>query len=467
VIEGLKPYPAYRAIPNADPVPNHWTVLPLKRAALVNPSSIERRSDDAENLVTFLPMECVGADGRVDARRIVPAQQIPTGFVRFQRGDVLVAKITPCFENGKGACLDSLRTATGFGSTEFIVLRGREGLDNQYLYRFTTTHGFRTAGADSMTGAGGQQRVRPAFVANYPMCLPPVDEQRAIVRFLDYADRRIRKYIAAKRKLIALLEEQKRAIIDRAVTRGLDPNVRLKDSGVPWIGMVPEHWSVRKAKHLFALRAVRSGKAHGKELLSVYTHIGVKPRKELEERGNKASTTDEYWLVEKGDIVVNKLLAWQGAVGMSEYEGVTSPAYDVLRPLADAGSAFFHLLFRTKRMAEEFKVHSTGIMDMRLRLYWEQFGRILLPAPPVEEQRVLVEAVLRRTKHLVTAVASVGREVDLLREYRTRLISDVVTGKLDVREAAARLPDEPEDVPDDAVLIDDDAPEAQEDEDEQ
>lgn len=138
----------------------------------------------------------------------------------------------------------------GFGSTELIVLRATTTVLPQFLYRTTTLSEFRSIGADAMTGAAGQQRVPPTFVGNFQAALPPLPEQSAIVRFLDYFDHRINRLIRAKRRLIELLNEQKQAIIHRAVTRGLDPNVRLKPSGIDWLGEVPEHWEIKKLKYM-------------------------------------------------------------------------------------------------------------------------------------------------------------------------------------------------------------------------
>lgn len=147
-----------------------------------------------------------------------------------------------------------------------------------------------------------------------------------------------------------------------------------KDSGQEWLGKVPEKWELKKVKNVFKLVIENAPKNNDFELLSVYTDIGVKPRKELEERGNKASTTDGYWLVKKGDIIVNKLLAWMGAIGVSNYDGVTSPAYDILRAKIKIDSNFFHYLFRNAACISELRRHSRGIMDMRLRLYFDKFG---------------------------------------------------------------------------------------------
>ena len=165
-------------------------------------------------------------------------------------------------------------------------------------------------------------------------------------------------------------------------------NRQYVETGLSWMSKIPSNWEIARTKRKFRLVTHKSRVSHGLELLSVYTHIGVKPRKDLEQRGNKASTTDGYWVVQKGDIVVNKLLAWMGAIGVSHYEGVTSPAYDILRPSCDIHSDYYHYLFRTKKYLQLFKSRSRGIMEMRLRLYFDQFGQIPIPVPPREEQEL-------------------------------------------------------------------------------
>jgi type I restriction enzyme S subunit len=284
------------------------------------------------------------------------------------------------------------------------------------------------------------KHIYPGELKSLLFPLPTLAEQEAVVRFLDWASKRLVRAIRAKRKVIALLNEQKQTIIHRAVTRGLDPSVPLKPSGIPWLGDIPKHWDVERIKNIFRLRTQKSGLAHGKELLSIYTHIGVRPRKDLAQKGNKASSTDNYWIVQKGDLIVNKLLAWMGAVGSSHYDGVTSPAYDILMPIRPLFSDYYHYLFRTKLYLQQFKARSRGIMDMRLRLYFDQLGQIPAPVPPVSEQQAIVEFYIESTADLRAAISRLEREIDLLREYHTRLVADVVTGKLDVREAAAKLP---------------------------
>ena len=274
--------------------------------------------------------------------------------------------------------------------------------------------------------------LRLPMLQNFFVAVPPLPEQTAISQFLEDKTTKIDQAIAIKQQQIALLKERKQILIHKAVTRGLDDSVALKDSGVEWIGEIPAHWQFIKVKNIFRLVIEPAAKNNDYELLSVYTDIGVKPRKELEERGNKASTTDGYWLVKKGDIVVNKLLAWMGAIGISDYNGVTSPAYDILRPTRPIAGYFYHNLFRTPNCKSELKKHSRGIMDMRLRLYFDKFGNVKVPYPPFNEQKEIVEYIETASAKIETAISIKEQEIEKLQEYKSSLINSVVTGKVRV-----------------------------------
>ena len=217
------------------------------------------------------------------------------------------------------------------------------------------------------------------------------------------------------------------------------PYVEYSDFGQEWLGFLPAHWKVMRTKLLFDLVTEPAPVGNSEELLSVYTAIGVKPRKELEARGNKASSTDNYWIVKDGDIIVNKLLAWMGAIGISEYNGVTSPAYDILRAKENVNPYFYNYLFRNPIASREFKRHSRGIMDMRLRLYFTRFGDIKLPFPSIEEQNNFVEYIHFKIKRIdrfirkkkKSTLAIQGRDSD---EESEELVSKIPSETLDPEE---------------------------------
>ena len=274
------------------------------------------------------------------------------------------------------------------------------------------------------------------------LSLPPLPEQRAIVRYLDYVDRRIRRYVDAKRKLIALLEEERQAIVNQAVTRGLDPDVRLKPSGVEWLGDVPAHWEVRRAKFFYREADERSTTG-AEELMSVSHKTGVTPRKKTVTMF-LAESNMGYKLCRPSDIVINTMWAYMAALGVARQNGLVSPSYGVYRPLnlECLNHDYIDSLLRTEAYRANYLIRSTGITSSRLRLYPESFLDIPLLCPPSTEQGAIIEYLDKTTAAIDAAIARARRQIELLQEYRTRLIADVVTGKLDVREAAVHLPDE-------------------------
>ena len=274
--------------------------------------------------------------------------------------------------------------------------------------------------------------------------LPSSAEQAAIVRFLDHADRRIRRYIRAKQKLITLLEEQKQAVIHRAVTRGLDPNVRLKPSGVEWLGDVPEHWRLPRLGALLRERGETNGDGQVSEVLSVLRERGVIPYAEKGNIGNKKSEDiTRYKVVRPDDIVVNCMNVIIGSVGLSRYTGCLSPVYYVLTRRSERDHPrYLNAYFQTKPFQESLVRIGNGILAHRMRIPMELLKCEPFPRPPFEEQAAIVSFLDRATADLDAATTSAQRKTSLLREYHTRFIADVVTGKLDVRAAAAGLPDE-------------------------
>ena len=205
----------------------------------------------------------------------------------------------------------------------------------------------------------------------------------------------------------------------------------LKDSGVEWIGKIPKDWEVKKVKHVFE-EISEKNYSEDAELLSLYTHLGVKSQKELEARGNKAQTVIEYKIVKKNDIVVNKMLAWMGAIGMSEYNGVISPAYNIYRKYnKDVETRFYHHLFRTKRFANECYKNGWGIMLMRWTTTPERFKDIYIPYIPNLDKKI-ANFLDKKTSQFDLIISKKEKLIERLEEAKKSLISEVVTGKVKV-----------------------------------
>jgi type I restriction enzyme S subunit len=266
-----------------------------------------------------------------------------------------------------------------------------------------------------------------------PLYLPPLPEQETIARYLDTKTAQIDRKIDLLTQKATLYGDLKRSLINETVTRGLDKSVPMKDSDYEWDQKIPTSWQETRVKNIFKLVTDLAPDNNDFELLSLYTSIGVKPRKDMEQRGNKSVTTDGYWMVKKGDIIVNKLLAWMGAIGLSDYDGVTSPAYDILRKSSDkVDQRFYTYLFRTEKAQAIFKKQSRGIMDVRLRLYFDKFGVILVPFPSPEEQKAIADYLDTKTVQIDQIIQTINTQIERLKELRKTLINDVVTGKIKV-----------------------------------
>ena len=369
--------------------------------------------------------------GFTESLKEIGYQGICRGDLVIHGMDAFAGAIGVADSDGKGTPVYSVCEPGPTANAQYYAYALREMARSQWIQALAK--GIRERSTDFRFEGFGAQSVP----------LPPLPEQAAIVRFLDHADRRIRRYIRAKQKLITLLEEQKQALIHRAVTRGLDPNVRLKSSGVEWLGDVPEHWEVRRNGRLFVQRNETG--FPGLPILEVSLNTGIRIRDfGNSDRKQIMAVRSEYKRAVKGDIAYNMMRMWQGAVGVIPVDGLVSPAYVVARPLKGTESRYFSALFRTNAYMDEVDKYSHGIVKDRNRLYWEDFKQMPTPYPPPDEQGCIVRYLDKTTDDIDTAVARGRQEIDLLREYRTRLIGDVVTGKLDVRESAAQLPDEVE-----------------------
>lgn len=200
-----------------------------------------------------------------------------------------------------------------------------------------------------------------------------------------------------------------------------------KNAEGEWSETIPSEWQEKRVKDLFRLVTDAAPADNDYELLSLYAGIGVKPRKDLEARGNKASSTDGYWIVRKNDIVVNKLLAWMGSVGLSEYDGVTSPAYDVLRQVSkDIDPRYFAYLFRTEIAKKIFRKNSRGIMDMRLRLYFDKLGALTVPVPSFEEQISIAKYINEKVAIIDKKISLIKRKLDLVKKRHHALVKNTV-----------------------------------------
>ena len=288
---------------------------------------------------------------------------------------------------------------------------------------------------DASTFGSKMPRADWDFIGNVSVPVPPLPRQRAIADYLDRETARLDALVAAKERLLGLLAEKRRALITHAVTRGLDPDVPFRISKIPWLGEIPAHWEAERSRWLFRERDERSTTGE-EELLTVSHLTGVTPRSEKDVNMFEAETTEGYKICLAGDLVINTLWAWMGAMGVSPVDGIVSPAYNVYRPGTRLDPSYVDLLVRIPIFAQEIIRYSKGVWSSRLRLYPEGFFEASLPVPPLQEQRDVVVTVARETAKLDLLTSAAGRSIALLRERRAALIAAAVTGKVDVGSAA-------------------------------
>ena len=429
-VDRLKPCPAYKpsGVEWLGHVPAHWEVRRLK--ALVT-NVVDQTTQRPEHEITLALENVESWSGRyADAG---PGMALESQLKRFQAGDVLFGKLRPYL--AKVTCPDKPGVCVG----EFLVLRPRnENMLPGFLQRVLCSKPVIDAVNASTFGAK-MPRAEWQFIGNMEQPLPPFPEQAAIVRYLDHADARIRRYISAKERLIGLLEEQRQAVIHRAVTRGLNPNVRLKPSGVEWLGHVPGHWERKRLKTL--LRPVdRRSLTGGETLLSLRREHGVVVYADHFSRPSQSESLVGFKLLQAGQLVVNRLQANNGLIFCSTLDGLVSPDYSVFDARLPVQMRFLSELCRASSYRAHFRRESTGLGTGAtgfLRLYDDKFLDTVVFLPPFPEQTAILEFLERVVDSSDDAINRTRRQIELLQEYRTRLIADVVTGKLAVREENA------------------------------
>jgi type I restriction enzyme S subunit len=266
--------------------------------------------------------------------------------------------------------------------------------------------------------------------------VPDLATQEAIAAFLDRETARIDKLIAKKERQVELLHKRAKQAVAELVTGATVEGMATVETGLDHIPRIPAHWSLLRAGHLF--HEVAEPNTDDLPVLSVSIHTGISDRHlDDEERDRKVNLIEDrssYKCVRPGYLAYNMMRAWQGAVGVSTVDGAVSPAYVVARPTRDLHSLYYQFLLRTPPFIEQMRQGSKGITDFRLRLYWEQFRLIMLPVPPLEEQRHIAAEAERELAHADEVAARIVRSVALLREHRAALITAAVAGQIDIRE---------------------------------
>lgn len=435
----MKRYPAYKdsGIEWLANIPREWNIKRLKYTAKINPS---RPSDiPAELPCVFIPMEAMNVDGTFDNSITKPFSELKTGFTYFAENDIIFAKITPCFENGKGALLKNLGSEIGFGSTEFHVLRAIANCTTpEFLYCLTVSGLFRSVGESFMQGVAGQKRVTNDFVQDFVIGLPSMREQVSITTFLNRKTVQIDELIDKKERMIELLKEERTAVINQAVTKGLNPKTEMKDSGIAWLGKVPKHWDIRKISRSFDFigsgttpDSSRSEYYDGDIYWVITGDLNDGILKCTSKKITSLALRDFSALKQfpRGSVLIAMYGATIGKTAIADFDGYCNQACCVVSNSRYFSCKFTYYWF----IANKQNIVSLGTGGGQPNVSQDVIRTLKLPCPAIKEQEQITDFLDRKIAQIDDQLTRAQKAIELLKEYRTALISEVVTGKIDVR----------------------------------
>jgi type I restriction enzyme S subunit len=366
---------------------------------------------------------------------------VPESFETYQivePGDIVIRPTD--LQNDKTSLRVGQAVHRGIITSAYICLRPTSSMNHRYAKYLLAAYDFMKVFYGF--GSGLRQNLDVKHIKHIPIPVPGLDEQELIVRYLDHSELRIAKAIAGKNELLDLLKERRSSTI-QMITLGHDrPKSQLKDSGVLWLKEIPMSWEAVPSKALFRNR--RQVASRDDTVMTASQTHGIMPREEyMKTEGRRVMVVlrDSYALkkVEVNDFVIS-MRSFQGGIEWSRVSGAVSPAYVVLVPTADVFPEFFAHLLKCKAYISAIRSTSDYVRDGQ-ELRYSNFGQVPLPRVPIDEQKALAAKITQAIGETDAAMQAIEREVALLKEYRIRLISDVVTGKLDVREEAAKLPE--------------------------
>lgn len=418
----------------AVPCPEGWENRRLRFLTRINkPVRVDM---PPETEVSFVPMAAIGENGGIQLDQVKPLDGMGDGYTPFVDGDVVVAKITPCFENGKGAFAEGLKNGIAFGTTELHVIRPAKDIDGRFLFYLSISELFRKLGEGAMYGAGGQKRVPEVYIKDFQTPLPPLDQQQKITAFLDRKTAEIDTLIAKKRRLLDLLAEKRTALITRAVTKGINPDVPKKDSGIEWLGEIPVHWDVMAIKWITPVlrgaspRPIDDTAYFDDEGEYSWVRIADVTASEmrLEKTTQQLSELGASLSVKRhpGDL----FLSIAGSVGKPIIAGIKCCIHDgfVYFPLLPAElSEYLFWIFKSGQ-----PYLGLGKLGTQLNLNTDTVGGIRIAVPPTDEVHEIVEWISENVKSMDEIHERISNAIARLEEYRSALITNAVTGQIQV-----------------------------------
>lgn len=418
-----------------DEIPSSWKIVPLKSLFSFGkglPITKENLEESGVPVISYGQIHAKwnsGVTTHKELLRFVNESYLetnPQSLVR--RGDLIMADTSEDRE-GCGNCAYIDTEDKLFAGYHTIILHSLSETDNKYLAYLFLTDPWRSQIRKAVSGVK-LFSVSRRILGSVSVLVPENPDQ--IVAFLDKKCAQVDTLIANVQAQIEKLKAYKQSLITEVVTKGLDPTVPMKDSGVEWIGEIPAHWEIKRGKALFKETEARSTDG-SEELLTVSQYTGITPRSQKNVTMFEALSLEGYKICEIGDIAANTMWLWAGAIGVSEYRGVISPSYNVYRQRGNYFvSKYLDHLLRAPMLVQEYASLSTGIRASRLRLYPKDFFNIMFLVPPIEEQQAILDALSTQFSTADRLIAIKQAKIEKLEQYKRSLIYEYVTGKREV-----------------------------------
>lgn len=421
---------------SSTPVQHEWETVPLRYVCQLNPS-VDFGEFEEDDELTFLPMD------RVKSGYFLPNtdkfSKYASSYNTFEDGDIVLAKVTPCFENGNIAVAQNLEGGKGFGSSELFVIRPKT-VNRKFLFYYFQSSAFKQDGEASMTGAGGLKRVSPDLLRQHHLPCPDNETQRLIAGYLDRETARIDALVAEKEKMLVLLEEKRAALISRAVTRGLDPTAPLKPSGLDWLGDIPAHWEVWKLKYV--VEKIGSGitprggaesyQSEGVPLFrSQNIHFDGLRMDDIVYVDAETHESMSNSKVFEGDVLINITGASIGRcfyIESLQGEANVNQHVCIVRPAPKIETKFLYFSLRSDVGQQQIDLSQSG--SGREGLNFESLGNFSIVIPPLSEQLAIIQRLEMADNRSTELLNEIRNSIERLKERRAAVITAAVTGQI-------------------------------------
>lgn len=413
-------------------IPGHWGHVALSKISeiILGKMLQGETKKGTDMLFPYICAKDVHFDGiDVSDLKTMYFSQSEMDLYGVRKGDMLIV------EGGAGAGNCSILREevknTGIQNSIMIVRSNADALSNYICYFMSSI--VRKGYVDFITNVATIPHFTKEKVSRTNIPLPPLSEQHSIVSYLDDKCGKIDKMLEGKQKQIELLAEMKQRIIADAVTHGLNPDVKMKATNIPWLPEIPEHWELCRLKSLFSQRTESYNPNEQLEVLSLLKDVGVIPYSEKGNVGNKAKEDfSSYRIARKGDVIMNSMNVIIGSVDITQYDGYISPAYYALTAKHGVSTEYYNYIFHMKACQKHMRSLANGILEIRLRISATSLFGMYYPVPPQEEQIAIVSFINEKVVKIDTLTSKLQQEIESIKEYKQRLISDVVTGQIKI-----------------------------------